>query len=237
MLEKIVPKILLVEDEPNIAFNIDLNLKMEGFEVVLESNGLDAVESFHTLGPFDLIILDIMLPDLDGFEIARTIRKTDPVTGILFLSARASENDILEGLKIGADDYITKPFSLKELLLRVKRMAQRSGYLKSIKNENLEELSLGEFLLNLKELTLKSSKGQFTLTTLEANVMSVFLKNSKKILTRDFLLENAWGIKGTMETRTVDNFVRRLRQYIETNPSKPIYLESIRGKGYRFNCE
>lgn len=235
-------KVLLVEDEPNIAFNLEFNLAAEGFQVVVAATGKAAIEAYRRAGPFALVILDIMLPEMDGFAVAKEIRREDPVTGILFLSAMASESDILTGLKIGADDYITKPFSLAELLLRVKRMAKRGQMLAQTGQGHEAQppadsgtITLGALTLSRAELTLNSPKGQFTLTALEADVLAAFLANPGRILTREYLLENVWGIKGSMETRTVDNFVRRLRQFVEDNPSKPILLESVRGKGYRLN--
>lgn len=236
-------RVLLVEDEPNIAFNLEFNLAAEGFQVVVAATGTAAIEAYHRAGPFALVILDIMLPEMDGFAVAKEIRRQDPVTGILFLSAMASESDILTGLKLGADDYITKPFSLAELLLRVKRMAKRgqllaqTGQASDAPASEPEDSVIvrGDLALSMAELTLKSPKGEFSLTALEADVLAAFLAHPGRILTREFLLENVWGTKGSMETRTVDNFVRRLRQFVEDNPSKPTRLESVRGKGYRLN--
>lgn len=239
-----LPRVLLVEDEPNIAFNLEFNLAAEGFQVVVASTGTAAIEAYHRAGPFALVILDIMLPEMDGFAVAKEIRRQDPVTGILFLSAMASESDILTGLKLGADDYITKPFSLAELLLRVKRMAKRgqllaqtgqAGQANEAEMPGDAVIVRGDLALSMAELSLTSPKGRFTLTALEADVLAAFLAHPGRILTREFLLENVWGIKGSMETRTVDNFVRRLRQFVEDNPSKPTRLESVRGKGYRLN--
>lgn len=238
-------RVLIVEDEPNIAFNLEFNLAEEGFDVVVAATGKAAIESYEQSGPFDLVVLDIMLPEMDGFAVARHIRSQDPVTGILFLSAMASENDILTGLELGADDYITKPFSLAELVLRVKRMAERGQLLSQTPAAEAqpsppakeEVLALGDMKLSRAELTLNSRKGEFKLTALEADVLATFLANPGRILTREFLLATAWGIKGALETRTVDNFVRRLRKFIEDNPSKPERIESVRGKGYRLNHE
>lgn len=240
--DEALARVLLVEDEPNIAFNLEFNLEAEGFQVVVASTGTAAIEAYYRAGPFALVILDIMLPEMDGFAVAKEIRRQDPVTGILFLSAMASESDILTGLEIGADDYITKPFSLAELLLRVKRMAKRGQLLAQTAGDTPSRpepedavIVRGDLELSMAELTLKSRKGQFTLTALEADVLAAFLAHPGRILTREFLLENVWGIKGSMETRTVDNFVRRIRQFVEDNPSKPTRLESVRGKGYRLN--
>ncbi len=229
-------KILLVEDEPHLAFNIEYNLQLEGFNVTPAANGLIALEKWQQEGPYDLIILDVMIPEMNGFEVARKIRHEDIETGILLLTARAAEKDIIEGLETGADDYMTKPFHLKEFILRVKRMAARSEILKHSNMQNKRShYNEGEFSLNIDSLELRCPKGRVHLTALEADVMKEFLTNPHKVLSRKHLLEAVWGLKGRVETRTVDNFVMRLRKHIERDPSTPNFLESVRGRGYRFN--
>ncbi|SMF67172.1 response regulator transcription factor [Pseudobacteriovorax antillogorgiicola] len=227
-------RILLVEDEPNLAFNIEFNLQSEGYEVVLASDGKEALECFRNEGPFTLIILDIMLPEINGFEVASIIRQEDKVTQILMLTARAAEKDVIQGLERGADDYMTKPFSFKELLLRIRRMADRSDLFSPGQKPANSKLSWGDITWDMDSLELNSSQGHHVLTVLEAKVLNEFVLNPETILTRKHLLSKVWGVNGNVETRTVDNFVMRLRKYIERNPSKPEYLKSVRGRGYKF---
>lgn len=228
-------RILLVEDEPNLAFNLQFNLQVEGYEVVPAVDGKIAIEKFRHNGPFDLVILDVMIPEFNGFEVAETIRQTDDQTHILMLTALGKEEDRLRGFEAGADDYITKPFHLKEFLLRVKRMVKRSSYFQTSLASGDEEkiLSCGPFRLDTELLHLQTPTGQHTLTALEADVLKEFMQNPRRVLSRQHLLDTVWGMKGDIETRTVDNFIVRLRRYLETEPSKPQFLVSVRGRGYR----
>ena len=227
-------RVLLVEDEPHLAFNIEFNLQAEGYDVVPAATGQVALEKFASSGPFDLIVLDIMIPQVNGIEVARKIRTSDKVTGILMLTAMSSSEDIIAGLEAGADDYMTKPFKLKEFLLRVKRMAERSALFASRVPSRVEgSLKRGGVELDMGGLRLTTRKGSFDVTVLEAKLLGELIKNAGKTLTREYLLEEVWGLSGHVETRTVDNFILRLRRYIEANPKKPLLLKSIRGMGYR----
>jgi two-component system, OmpR family, alkaline phosphatase synthesis response regulator PhoP len=227
-------KILLVEDEPNIAFNLQFNLQAEGYEVVPAVNGLIAVEKFEKESPFDLIILDVMLPEMNGFEVAEQVRMIDDKIHILMLTALGREEDRLKGFSLGIDDYITKPFHLKELLLRVNRMIKRAEHFTS--DDNIRQgglTSYGPFTLNSELLQLTTPKGVVSLTAMEADILSEFMATPTKVLSRQTLLDRVWGMKGDVETRTVDNFIVRLRKYMEEDPAKPVYLVSVRGRGYR----
>lgn len=228
-------KILLVEDEPHLAFNLEFNLSSEGYEIVLAANGRSAIEKFEKTGPFDVVVLDVMLPEIDGFEVARIIRSRDVKTGILMLTARASESDVIKGLESGADDYLTKPFHLQEFLLRVRRMAERSDLFVASPgaSSGSEVLILGSLRLDVEGSKLTTPRGMFDLTALEVGMLKEFMKNPGRVLTREYLLAHVWGTKGQIETRTVDNFVMRIRKYVEEDPSNPILLESVRGRGYR----
>lgn len=228
-------RILLVEDEPHLAFSLDFNLRSEGFDVVVATTGVEALEHWQKQGPFALIILDVMLPEINGFQVAQTIRKTDKATGILMLTARATEEDILQGLQLGADDYMTKPFHLQEFILRVKRMAERSDYINPNNGAAKASLRFRDFELFFDELRLVTPQGPVDITDLEAKLLAEFFANPGKTLTRNYLLEKVWGLNSEVETRTVDNFIMRLRKYLETDASQPKHLESIRGKGYRLN--
>jgi DNA-binding response OmpR family regulator len=232
-------RILLVEDEPNLAFNLQFNLQVEGYEVVPAVDGRIAVAKILEDGPIDLVILDVMLPEMNGFEVAEKIRQTDDQTHILMLTALGKEEDRLRGFEAGADDYITKPFHLKEFLLRVRRMVKRSEYFQPTTPESADghELVFGPFRLDTELLQLHGPSGQHTLTALEADVLREFMQNPKRVLSRQYLLDTVWGMKGDIETRTVDNFIVRLRRYLEPEPSKPRYLVSVRGRGYRLIAE
>lgn len=229
-------KILVVEDEPNLAFNLQLNLKAEGYDVVLAADGQAALDRFGDNGPFDLVILDVMLPELTGIEVAQAIRGKDDQTHILMLTALGKEDDRLRGFEAGVDDYITKPFHLKELLMRVKRMVQRAQYFAPAGDQPAADspvLKFGPFELNTELLQLKAPAGGFTLTAMEADVLKEFMQNPTRVLSREHLLDAVWGMKGDIETRTVDNFIVRLRRYLEVDPTQPKFLLSVRGRGYR----
>lgn len=234
-MNEVKKRILLVEDEPNLAFNLQFNLQVEGYEVVPAVDGKIAIDKFRNDGPFDLVILDVMIPEFNGFEVAEHIRQTDDQTHILMLTALGKEEDRLRGFEAGADDYITKPFHLKEFLLRVKRMVKRSTYFQpsNATTDGDKVLICGPFKLDTELLHLQTPTGQHTLTALEADVLKEFMLNPKRVLSRQHLLDTVWGMKGDIETRTVDNFIVRLRRYLESEPSKPQFLVSVRGRGYR----
>lgn len=227
-------KILLVEDEPHLAFNLEYNLKEEGYVVACAATGHIALEKWRREGPFDLVVLDVMLPEIDGMSLARQFRSESQKTGLLMLTARATEADIVMGLEAGADDYMTKPFHLKEFLLRVKRMAERSALFPVEKAPPKSRIiRLGSIELNVDEWQLCTPKGNFKLTELEALVLKEFMENPNKVLSRDHLLQKVWGVGQSIETRTVDNFIMRLRRYLGQNPSQPRKIESVRGRGYK----
>lgn len=176
-----------------------------------------------------------MLPGKNGLEVAAEIRQKDKVTGILMLTARAAESDIITGLEVGADDYMTKPFSLPELLLRIRRMADRSELFKRTDEPTTgEKITFASVVWDPKTFELTSRQGHFVLTALEAKVLTEFLIHPGEILSRQHLLAEVWGLSGNVETRTVDNFIMRLRKFFEDDPSKPQILQSMRGRGYKF---
>lgn len=231
--EKSMGSILLVEDEPNLAFSLELNLKAEGYNVTVCMDG-DAAEEMIQAGTllFDLYLLDVNLPGRNGFEIGQTIRKKNQRAGIIFLTARAAEADSVRGLSLGADDYITKPFRLAELLLKVKRTLARCAMFEL--GEGLEggPLIWGPFQLDPEKLRIQTPTGVAELTRLEADMLKEFFVNPDRVLSRQHLLSKVWGVSEDVETRTVDNFVVRLRRLIETDPANPRYLKSVRGRGY-----
>ncbi len=225
-------KILLVEDEKTLAVGLEFNLVEEGYLVEWAKDGREAISLFES-GNFDMIILDIMLPYFDGFEIAEIVRKANPQMPILMLTARTSKGDKVKGLELGADDYITKPFHLKELLLRVKGMLKRKAWYKEV-TLNQPKISFGNNEINFENLKCKCGNKELKLTPHEAMVLKYLVNNKGKIVSRKELLEKVWHLNPDIETRTVDIFISRLRNYFEEDPSNPIYIKSIRGAGYIF---
>lgn len=226
-------KILLVEDEESLAVGLEFNLSEEGYLVDVAKNGKEAVKFFNN-SDYDLIILDIMLPYLDGFEVAEIIRNSNPQIPILMLTAKTNAVDKVKGLKIGADDYLTKPFHLEELLLRVRGMLKRKTWYANSLNEN-PVYSFGKNSINFVNFKCKKDIREFQLTHQEALVIKYLIENKGKIVSRKELLENAWQMNADIETRTVDNFIARLRKYFEDDPAKPVYIKSVRSAGYIFD--
>ena len=225
--------ILLVEDETSLAYGLEFNLKEEGYRVTWAKDGRDALEFFKQQ-KFDLIILDIMLPYFDGFQVAEKIRQDSPQLPILVLTARSSAKDRVRGLEIGVDDYITKPFHLPELLLRIKGMLRRKHWYRNVTSKS-PVFKFANFEINFANMTCQSEQEVFRLTQREAMVLKYLIENKNKIVSRQELLKNVWQISSNVETRTVDNFIARLRKYFEPNPAKPRYIKSVRSAGYLFS--
>ncbi len=226
-------KILLVEDEESLARGLEYNLTEEGYIVDWAENGKLGLKMFRE-SEFDLIILDIMLPYINGFELAENIKKSDPKMPILMLTAKSSDKDKIMGLELGADDYITKPFNLYELLLRIKGMLKRKAWYEN-GNKISPVFSFGKNEINFETLICKRGNEEIILTQREAMLLRYLLEHKNEIVTRKELLENVWRINPEIETRTVDNFIVRLRKYFEDEPSNPVYFKSIRGAGYIFS--
>lgn len=226
-------KILLVEDEESLAIGLEYNLNEEGYGVLRAGDGESAIELFDS-EDIDLVVLDIMLPRIDGFGVAEHIRDHSPQVPILMLTARATATDRIRGLEVGADDYLVKPFHLKELLLRIQGMLKRKRWYK----ENLEpdtQYRFDDVEIDFSLLKAKTPAGEIRITPLEGTLLRYLTANPSRIITRRELLENVWHSTSDIETRTVDNFVLRLRKYFEPSPEKPIYFRSVRGAGYLFS--
>lgn len=230
--------ILVVEDEPALRDTLTYNLKKDGFAVESVGDGRAALDSARNLKP-DLIILDIMLPELDGFEVARILRK-EMTTPILMLTARDDEIDRVVGLEMGADDYLTKPFSMRELMARVKAQLRRTRLLQEemaksgTKQVKQEKLTFGDLIVNLtrREVTLRG--GPVQLKPQEYELLVFFAEHKGQMLSREFILERVWGWDFIGDSRTVDVHVRWLRQKIEEDASDPKRIITVRGGGYRF---
>jgi DNA-binding response OmpR family regulator len=225
------PHILLVEDEIHLARGICFNLEEEGYRVSHFDSGEKALVTLE-VEHFDLIILDVMLPGMDGFQVCHAVRKLDPRVPILMLTARSEDSDRVEGLENGADDYLTKPFNLMEFLLRVKGMLRRSSWYRP---EPIEEgYSFGDNEVFLLSYRARTAQGEIDLTEMEVRVLSLFFQKEGEIIPRGELLQSVWGYTSDTETRTLDNFIVRLRRYFEPDPGKPVHFQTVRGVGYRF---
>jgi DNA-binding response OmpR family regulator len=223
-------KILLVEDELNIARPLQFNLEQEGYEVSSTPSGKEAL-MLYGRESFDLIILDLMLEEMDGYEVARQVRQRDQKLPILMLTAKSTVEDRIHGLELGADDYIIKPFHLRELLLRVQRMLERSNW---YAGKPTQKLSIGGYKVDIERLSGYGPRGPLQLTALEANLLEKLTSQPNRVFSRSELLENVWGYHSDVETRTVDNFIVRLRKHFEEEPDQPRHFISLRGKGYMY---
>jgi two-component system alkaline phosphatase synthesis response regulator PhoP len=223
-------RILLVEDELNLARPLQFNLEQEGYEVCSTASGKEAL-ALYGQQPFDLIILDLMLEDIDGYEVARQIRQRDQKLPIIILTAKSTVEDRIHGLELGADDYVIKPFHLRELLLRVERMLKRSGWYAGRPPLNV---TIAGYRVDLEKLSGYGPRGPVQLTALEADLIETFLSQPNRVFSRSELLEKVWRYPSEVETRTVDNFIVRLRKHFEEEPERPRHFISLRGKGYMY---
>ena len=226
-------KILLVEDDPHLAKGLRFNLEREGYEVSLVDNGVSALDLLRE-DDFDLLILDLMLPTMGGLDVARKIRETNMRFPILMLTAKSTKKDKEIGFEAGADDYLTKPFHLPELLLRVKGILRRWEWYKDPVHDQ-EIFRFGEMWINFGTGKANGVDGEFYLTTKEVLVMNLLVEKKGDVVTREELLEKVWGYDPETETRTVDNFISRLRKYFEKKPQEPRHIITVREKGYQFS--
>jgi two-component system alkaline phosphatase synthesis response regulator PhoP len=223
-------RILLVEDEENIRNVVKLNLEMEEFEVVAANNGKDALKYFKDQH-FDLIILDVMLPEVDGFQICEQIRLTNMEVPVIFLTAKDASGDRITGLKKGGDDYLTKPFVLEELLLRVNNLIKRTA---KSDESNLETYEFGKNQVNFITYEAEGNPGTFTLTKKEAMLLKLLIDRRNEVVSRQQILQSVWGYDVYPSTRTIDNFILSFRKYFEEDPKNPKFFLSVRGVGYKF---
>jgi len=235
-------RILLIEDDPHISEGIALNLSMEKYAVKIASNGIDGLEAWKQWCPH-LIILDLMLPGMDGMQILRNIRLEDERLPILILSAKGNPVDKIEGFRDGVDDYLTKPFNLDELLLRIKRLLTRDQWQREQGDSFVDNTTdKGPYRFDENEIDFSTGQarcraGTIQLTEQELKLLKLFIVNKGKPLSRSMLLEIGWGYSKGTSTRTVDNYIVRLRRYFEDNPKKPKYFISRRSLGYVFDHE
>ncbi len=221
-------KVLVLEDEENIRSFLVINLKRSGYDVVQAGSGEDALDRYHANTDVMVCILDVMLPGIDGYEVCRTLRAEGYKGGIIMLTARTQESDKITGLMTGADDYVTKPFSVAELTARVDALVRRMGF----RSAAAEVLQSGPFTLDLRARELKKNDHRVDLTQVEYSLMKTFLQNKGRALDREELLGQVWGKNYSGELKIVDVNIRRLRIKVEDNPASPRYIVTVRGFGY-----
>ncbi|RYU93892.1 response regulator transcription factor [Emticicia agri] len=227
-----MPKILYVEDDPNLGYVTKDNLEMEGYEIVHFQDGKEAWKSF-TKEKYDLCLLDVMLPELDGFSLAEKIRKQNQQIPIIFLTAKGMQEDRIAGLKVGGDDYVTKPFSIEELNLRIKVFLKRKEVNKEITEGN-GKWKLGDYDFNYDQLSLKSDHKAEQLTHREAEVLKYLCERKHQVIKRDEILTAIWGRDDYFLGRSLDVFITRLRKMLSDDPK--IKIENVHGIGFRFTC-
>jgi two-component system, OmpR family, alkaline phosphatase synthesis response regulator PhoP len=242
-----VNEILIVEDEEHLARGLKFNLDAEGYRTKVVGDGEAALDLLlKEDSGFDLLVLDVMLPGKDGFTVATELRKASNYIPLLMLTARGRPEDVLKGFASGADDYLPKPFDLAILLARIRSLLRRRDWGRTKASESAAEskeaASLREFgvyafdgkEVDFGALELRTDGKVFRLTLMEAELLRYLIRNSEKVVSRKAILEEVWGLHEDTDTRAIDNFIVRLRRYIEKDPSRPEYLLTVRGVGYRF---
>jgi len=229
-----IGRILLAEDEASLRQIISLNLEMEGYTVVTVSDGKSAIKRANS-ERFDLIVLDVMLPELDGFAVCEQIRLDNAQVPVMFLTAKHTSSDRVMGLKLGADDYLTKPFDLEEFILRVNALVRRGLERKPGNEEQPKLLQFGNNKVNFNSFEIENFRGEKSvLTKREIQLLKLLSDKKGEVVSRQLILERVWGYDVYPSTRTIDNFILAFRKYFEMNPKEPLYFHSIRGVGYRF---
>lgn len=228
-------RILLVEDEPNIRENLKLNLELEGYEVVAVPDGTAAVKTFREQR-FNGVVLDIMLPQMDGLAVCEQIRLEDREIPVLFLTAKDSSKDVVAGLKTGADDYLTKPFHLEELLLRVGNLVQRNLRANAPEAAKAHEYRFGDNSVNFSTYEAVGKDGPVRLTNKEVKLLQLLVDRKGEVVSRQHILQTVWGYDVFPSTRTIDNFILAFRKYFEADPKNPRHFHSVRGVGYKFTA-
>ena len=245
-------RILVVEDESHLAEGLRFNLQAEGYAVEVTGDGESALKRLlESNGRFDAVVLDVMLPGIDGFEVVSQLRKAKNFIPVLILTARGRPEDVLEGFGAGADDYLPKPFELPIFLARLQGLLRRNEWLRGSKAnaqqaaadkreaaqdsaEEREKVSFEGKTIDFGTLELRTDRNTIHLTLMEAKLLRHLIRNKGRNVSRKSILEDVWGLSEDTDTRAIDNFIVRLRKYIEKNPAKPRHLLTVRGVGYRF---
>lgn len=223
-------RIFIVEDEENLANTIALNLQLEHYDVHIARTGSEALKTFSSLqSSLSLVLLDVMLPDINGFDLCKEFRLINATVPVIFLTAKNQTSDKIEGLKLGADDYITKPFDLEELLLRINNLIKRS------KKEKATVYSFDGCEINFTTYEIIDiQQARQTLSKREIGVLELLTGNVNKVISRDEIIEKLWDADENASSRTIDNYILNFRKYFEKNPKEPKHFHSIRGVGYKF---
>lgn len=239
-------RILVVEDEKHLAKGLQFNLEAEGHDVAVVETGEAALDIVQREELLDLIVLDVMLPGINGFEVAMQLRQAKNFVPILMLTARNRSEDVLKGLESGADDYLPKPFDLSILMARINSLLRRTQWMKSpspvaastltdeSSNRVEEVYEFGNKIVDLGNLEIRTSEGKLRLTLMEVELIRYFIRNAGRVISRKEILDEVWGLHEDTDTRAIDNFIVRLRRYLEEEPAKPKRLLTVRGVGYRF---
>lgn len=221
--------ILVVEDDPSILRGLELNLQVEGYSVVTASDGEEGLKRALERRP-DIILLDVMLPKLSGFDVCRQLRKQGLKMPIIMLTAKSQEIDKIMGLELGADDYVTKPFSVAEVVARVNACMRRSKQFETSETS----YTFGPYVLDVKGQVLRKNNAEIELSQKEFQMLKLFLENEGKVLSRQEILAKVWGFDYYGTDRTVDNFINKLRQKVEDDINNPVHILTMRGSGYKF---
>lgn len=249
-------RVLVVEDETHLADGLKFNLEAEGYFVQVVGDGESAMDRLlKTKEKFDVVVLDVMLPGIDGFGVATALRKAKNYVPVLMLTARGRPEDVLEGFAAGADDYLPKPFQLPIFLARLQGLLRRTGWMSAGKNDSKEKPAYQKSTASGRDVVRASEQAVFTfdgrtidfdnlqlstpdntvqLTLMEANLLRHLIRQNGRTVSRKSILEDVWGLREDTDTRAIDNFIVRLRRYIEDHPAKPRHLLTVRGVGYRF---
>ena len=234
-----MPRILIVEDETNLAKGIQFNFEIEGYDVSVAADGAEALQQLTAKVPpaeaFDLVILDVMLPGMDGYAVAERLREAGDFTPILMLTAKGRPEDVVRGLEGGADDYLPKPFELPVLLARVKGLLRRREWARG--GAEPATARVGEAEVDFRNFEIHARGQTFRLTLLEAMLLKLLVQNAGRVVSKGEILEKVWNVSPDTATRAVDNFIMRLRKYIEADPRFPRHLHTLRGAGYRLVLE
>lgn len=228
--------VLIVEDEEHLATGLRFNLEAEGYKAEVAPTGESALERLAGGSDYELILLDVMLPGIDGFEVTKAIRKSGNFVPILMLTALGRPEDVIRGFEAGADDYLPKPFDLNILLARVRGLIRRSDWSREISGRRLRQpVNINGRIIDLAALRLTNGENVLELTQMEARLLGYFLDNSGRAISRKEILQGVWGLVADTDTRAIDNFIVRLRKYLEDEPNEPKILKTVRGVGYRLD--
>jgi DNA-binding response OmpR family regulator len=225
-------RILVVEDEEHLATGIRFNLEIEGYDVAVVADGAEALKQLEGPQVFDLVLLDAMLPGIDGFEVADRTRRAGNFTPILMLTAKSLPEDVVHGLEVGADDYLPKPFDLSVLLARIKSLLRRRDWARD-EDGSPAIFRIGSAEVDFSTFEVRVGDAVRRLTLLEATLLKLLYTNAGRIVSKGEILERVWNVRPDTETRAVDNFIVRLRRHIEPDPAAPRHLQTVRGVGYR----